>query len=177
MGLDIIAYKGLTLVKSNVPPEEYDDNWEKYQQYLYIYEVEGFANCLPPLEVGCLYDCVDTFSFRAGSYSGYNHWREQLSLVFLGEYPRTIWDDPHSFNDKPFVELINFSDCEGILGTNVCQKLLSDFRTAVKDIKLLPGQAESLAIDNRELDYFIEKFYQWLKAFEYGADEGCVYFC
>ena len=37
---------------------------------------------------------VGIFRFRAGSYSGYNEFREHLSRMTLGVMPQTVWDAP-----------------------------------------------------------------------------------
>lgn len=84
------------------------------------------------------------------SYSGYGRWREELARfahpdLDISEYLASDGNDydngyakthPYStaiWNCKlttgAFVELINFSDCEGFLGPQTCAKLYNDFKT------------------------------------------------
>lgn len=74
------------------------------------------------------------------SYSTYNDWREILAQA--AGYPLMSYKDmKHSEVVKhshcagaweatagPFWELINFSDCEGIIGTQTSKKLAKDFK-------------------------------------------------
>lgn len=59
----------------------------------------------------------------AFSYSGYRAWREWLAAL-VDVTPEQVWDTHQA---GPFSELIDFSDCEGMLGTEVCAKLAKDF--------------------------------------------------
>lgn len=61
------------------------------------------------------------------SYSGYSDWREWLCRTFLKVSPEQVWDNPETFADAPFVELVNFADNEGFIGPKTCAKLAADF--------------------------------------------------
>ena len=67
------------------------------------------------------------FEFRAGSYSYYNWWRDELSRFALGAGAEEVWRNPRTYRGRPFVELIDFTDCDGRLGTNVCAQLAAHF--------------------------------------------------
>lgn len=74
------------------------------------------------------YDCVgEIYRFRAGSYSGYNFFRNTLSKAILGESAENVWEKDDEFKGKPMYEIINFSDCEGNIGPAVSKKLHKDF--------------------------------------------------
>lgn len=165
MGLDITAYQNVNLVEVLLTyedyEEKYDNEWEKYD---YVHSCQDFPDRLPPLEVGGVYTFEKKFWFRAGSYSGYNSWREELAAMALSVTPREIWNNPDRFSGMPFVELINFSDCEGHLGSEVCKKLLKDFDTFV-------AKAEQI-----EVDYFFELYQNWHKAFRMAANNGYIDF-
>lgn len=60
------------------------------------------------------------------AYSTYNHLRRQLAEL-VGKTTNQIWQDPKP--GIPFVELINFSDCEGAFDTKCCIKLAQDFKS------------------------------------------------
>src|SRR5262245_9726177 len=47
-----------------------------------------------------MYECTprtEQHSFRAGPYSGYNWWREQLCRFALGVKPGSVWSQPKRF--------------------------------------------------------------------------------
>lgn len=100
----------------------------------------------------------------AGSYGGYNNWRNELSIFGLGVDAKTVWANPEKYKGRPFYELVNFSDCEGTLGADISAKLARDFW-------------ENLARAEVECDeYFVAKYNEWLRAFEYAANDGAVEF-
>src|SRR6185503_149712 len=70
----------------------------------------------------------EDFHFRAGSYSGYNHWRTKLCRFAFGLEPQDIWTNPERYAGKPFFELIHFSDAEGAIGPETAAKLARDFQ-------------------------------------------------
>jgi len=101
----------------------------------------------------------EEFSFRAGSYSGYNLWREQLAAI-AGYTPQEAWDAKAV--GKPFREMVDFSDCEGMLDTDTCAKLSADF--AVFQEKA----------DAHSSEYFREIYSKFRTAFEMAAVGGRV---
>jgi len=105
----------------------------------------------------------DTHKFRAGSYGGYNEWREWLTLTMLSTAPREIWDHPELYQGDPFYELINFSDCEGIIGPAISSKLARDF----VDHAHMTARADAWQRD---------RYNDWAKAFQLAADFGMVEF-
>lgn len=102
------------------------------------------------------------FGFHAGSYGGYNNWREWLSKKFLSVNPQEVWNAPEKFTGRPFVELINFADNEGTFGPVTSAKLAKDF------------QQHSAEIEDRDDHFFVRKYMEWQKAFELASDEGLV---
>lgn len=106
--------------------------------------------------------------FRAGSYSGYNAWREWLAKTIHGVTPQTIWDNPDQYIGKPFYELIEFSDCEGTIGPKISAKLAEDFRNYFADIDSLD--------ETDDVDCYKTKYRDWQKAFELAANTGAVCF-
>lgn len=167
MGLDISAYSKVKRLESfkadeygepegiesvNVCNSDYKERAGNIIHGYYTYEKE--------------------YGFRAGSYSGYNNWREQLSELAgypLGEYgfggqlmvshSGGAWKS----TGGAFWELIDFSDCEGVIGTEVCQKLLKDF-------KEYDDRAKSVG------EYFYELYKEWTEAITIAADGGFIDF-
>ncbi len=125
MGLDITAARRVTYV--GLPPDEasYDTWYEKHDLYAWVNT--DFPERAGSREKG-FYDAEETFDFRAGSYSGYNHWREWLSETMLGVAPKVVWDNHDRYCPEPFYELICFADNEGIIGPEACTRLLKAFR-------------------------------------------------
>ena len=104
--------------------------------------------------------------FRAGSYSGYNQWRRELAAMVGIHDLGAFWRSPDMC--IPFAELINFSDCEGTIGTKVSQKLANDFKTH-RD----KAVAFSLTTD---CPAWIDLYADWQRAFEMASDGGYVSF-
>lgn len=170
MGLDISAYRGL------VPAPEANSMSEEdcYSADIRTF-YKGSWSRADDIDDRVPYRCAGSFGFRAGSYGGYSQWRDQLAeMVGLPEvmlesyglsrpsHAAAIWGE--RYTPGPFAELINFSDCEGVIGTAVSAKLAADFAE---------WQAKADAHDD---DWFREKYADWRKAFEMAADGGCVEF-
>jgi hypothetical protein len=114
----------------------------------------------------------DVIAFRAGSYSGYNKWREALALRALGLPAFTVWNDPSRFVELPFFELINFSDGQGTIGPDAASDLATDFSAQRARIA-----AQPLA-DPEEEAWFMHVYDQFQEAFELAASGGgLVLFC
>jgi hypothetical protein len=110
------------------------------------------------------------YGFRSGPYSYYNTWREYLSRMALGVEPSAIWENPERFAGQPFVELINFTDCDGRIGAKLAAKLLADFRAHA-------GRAEEFAASLNDDGSFISNYRDFTEAFELAAQRGALRFC
>ena len=156
MGLDISVYKNLKIIdklKINFDGNEEDD-------YLKIYE-QDFEKQLDDLIVDEYYDYDFYDGFRAGSYSGYNYWRNELAKLADYESDVFVWEN---VEDGVFVELINFSDCEGIIGSKTSKKLYDDF-----------CKFDNIASLKDERFYYIYK--EFKEAFKVASENnGCVLF-
>jgi len=179
MGLDISAYSNIVLIDPDTKDgaDYYEKYWGKTDfETLYIREGfftrddihhEPWAN---GLQAGVYRVDGDSMGLRAGSYSGYNHWRAMLCKSALGFEPRVIWDNPDHFKDEPFFYLINFSDCEGIIGPEVAKKLAKDFADHQEAIDAMEPNY------GPDIEGFQAKYAEWRKAFELASDNGCVKF-
>ena len=156
MGLDIIAYKGLKRVENPVFDEDgFPKNEEEWMPGAGLtWAEEHWKGRSEPIEADVVYTRTERYKFRAGSYSGYNWWRDRLD-EFKG--------------DCAFQELINFSDCEGVIGSVVSRKLYEDF-------KKYHDEAIIYAKGFKDGDFFIDRYEKWLKAFEIAKDNGAVDF-
>lgn len=166
MGLDITAYRGLTL-----DPDATDE--DDYTTHLDVYPNPHFPGREAPLGKG-RYRFKESTSFRAGSYSGYNQWREWLATI-AGYAP--VSDNEHgagnykthsagawAATEGPFWELINFADNEGTIGTDAAKKLAKDFADYAD--KALDGAG----------GWYAQMYEQWRAAFEMASDNGAVDF-
>jgi hypothetical protein len=157
MGLDITAVRRAKAVPAC------DKKGDCYPQHHYIYPIREFVERADGLERGC-YESDEDLAFRAGSYSSYNRWREWLSQTFIGVSPERVWQSPTFYADKPFVELVNFSDAEGVIGPMTSAKLAQDFRAHLPEVDAMPD------------DFETRLYRRWMYAFEMAADNGFVKF-
>lgn len=112
------------------------------------------------------YQGEEGINFQAGSYGGYNEWRNELSVLMLGCPARYVWEHSEEYKDKPFYELIDFSDCEGYIGPSISRKLAQDFENHRRML------SNRFAMSDPE--YFIEKYNLWASAFKQAAEKSGV---
>jgi hypothetical protein len=117
MGLDISACSKINKT----------DNLD--EATIFIYRGEPHTDQAKDIEKGTYIEDreAEKFSFRAGTYSGYGVFRNLLSQIVLGAESKTVWVNEDRYMDKPFFEIINFSDCEGNFGPQMSAKLHKDF--------------------------------------------------
>ena len=157
MGLDIRAFKNLRKVDNPILdedgyPEDYDNQWLPGASMDWsesIWKGKGF-----PVESDKVYEFEDIYSFTAGSYSGYNAWRDDLDR-FKG--------------DVAFQELIDFADNEGVIGSVLSQKLYDDFKNNY-------DEAVEYSKHISDGEWFIRKYKCWMSAFDYARQNGAVNF-
>ncbi|UXU89090.1 hypothetical protein [Burkholderia sp. S-53] len=168
-GLDVTAYSGLVIVES---PVMSSDGMPQGKDQVTL-DPGNFPDRFRGLEAGKVYQLTSSFDFRAGSYSGYNVWRNELAKLAGYQrsmsarnkavelrYDETVWKLDHG----PFWELINFSDAEGTIGPEVCRKVYRDFVQ-------YRSQASQVSTP-----YFYESYVDWMKAFEMCANDGAIVF-
>jgi hypothetical protein len=188
MALDIGSYKNVKLLEDQ---PKFDCDGEVLPEYSSIKHTiarvnNDFFDRAEGIEDRKAYDYEDYVSFRAGSYTGYSTWREWLAK--LAGYPLTeyedyifgggtttkkchaaaVWDGE---TKGPFSELINFSDCEGIIGPVVSKKLLKDFQDFDEKAR------NSVEDPNGNLnDYYYVVYSNFKDAFERASENGWVDF-
>lgn len=164
MGLDITAYSRLKHI--GIHTEDYceDDNHVNAFTYdcfpnsfrgIPILETQKTGNGQAFFEAGCyeLTSETEVHGFRAGSYTGYNRWRDDLREQY----------NPDLATDGPFFELIWFADNEGSIGPEAAKDLLADFL----------DNAESYVAPE---GWDGQKYTAWTHAFRLAADGGLVRF-
>jgi hypothetical protein len=150
MGLDVDAYRGLDFMGH----EEIDA--ENVRHF--------YANPDFPGREGSLVDGYYRFSDQlhvwSSSYSGHSVARAKLAEMvgFVADW--VAWSVPET---GPFVELINFTDCDGVIGPELCAKLAKDFQEHRQTALEIGGT-----------------FYKWYEAyrkgFKFASDGGAVRF-
>jgi hypothetical protein len=143
MGLDITAYskmKKLDVLFNNDGEPVDPVTLEPVEDYYKVRAYHDFSGRADGLEDGACYSYAESEHVFARSYSGYSVWRETLAKlagyplysfinalgVQKNSYAASSWHG-NVPDGAPFVELVNFSDCEGCIGPVVAAKLLRDF--------------------------------------------------
>ena len=136
MGLDITAYKNIRIREL-----------EKDEEGEYYFCNSGFEQSNMNIENKYVnIDFDEEFDFRAGSYSGYNHFRNSLCLASNNITDEDLWNSENK--TLKFYWLINFSDCEGYIGTDYCKILYDEFVKYEKEIKLTLDEYHHRTYDN-----------------------------
>ena len=164
MGLDITAYRKIKRI-GDIDPDYCDsakNNVTLYVNTAFPKQADSITNGLYEYE-------GKSFGFRAGSYSWYNLWRNELAK-FVGHTDDEIWKN-HNIQ-CPFVELIDFADNEGVIGPETSKKLYKDFKDNLK--RAMEYKPDPDVDDMSE--WFIVKYKVWMKAFELASANGCVQF-
>lgn len=160
MGLDITANGYLRKLGETA------GEWEK-ERACRIYVDDCFLARIDDLDRNAdYYAGGDTIDFRAGSYSGYNRWREMLAGM-LGTTPEAVWADP---KPGPFVDLIHFSYAEGVIGPKTSEKLANDFASY-----WITAQRHADTLDDSG-QYFLSLYKRFWTAFDIASGEGWVRF-
>lgn len=158
MGLDIRAFKRLKEVK-NPKFDEYVELIDYENQWQPGAGMEWSESVWPgkgkPIAPKSVYEWEDCYCFRAGSYSGYNWWRDCLN-EFSG--------------NVAFQELIDFADNEGVIGSELSKKLYEDFH-------IYHDKAKEYSEKISNGSWWFEKYCEWERAFEMAKDDGAVEFC
>jgi hypothetical protein len=169
MGLDVAYWERVILI--NDTPFDEDHDWaDDNEEWLATLVVNDAFPAQADALVTGIYAIHGSNGFRAGSYSGYNKWRNWLCNVIHGIRPRALWEefkvDPAKWHGKPFVELIHFSDNEGIFGPDTSAKLAKDFLAHYAKVEA-----------GAQPDHF-RLYRQFQHAFEVASadGQGCVQF-
>lgn len=145
-------------------------------------------------------DCVKTL--RAGSYTGYNEWVNQLAALAgyhpLFSHPTTGVTQSYPYSaaawnghQGPFHTLICHSDCDGILEAHHCAQLYKDFVTYLPVVEarvppmsswslqdlLSPNEKErSIATEAHKCFFFLARYREWMEGCRIAARGGCLGF-
>lgn len=172
MGLDITAYKNVKLIENPYMGSTGEPDVWANQVYIDVGNSEWEQG--DDLEAGRVYEFSDVISVYSSSYSTYGRLRDELARIagyepliagskYLGIYSARVWHDCHNGKRGILSELINFSDCEGEIGTKSCRKILNDLHTVSKKTGELNEWDQGLLTD-------------LIQTFEFAAVDGFVQF-
>lgn len=167
MGLDVLACRKIKLIENLTQEDCLNQSGEIQYFDPNLDFTEHSANI-----IAGFYSNEGMFNFRAGNYSGYNHWRALLCEKFAGIKDKDLWKNHNEYKYVNFYYLINFSDCDGIIDTEHCEILLNDFlvnynRLINRDVDFSSEKEES---------NFISLYKDFMTAFAIGSNGGCVQF-
>lgn len=151
MGLDVSVYKNIKFLY-----EDSDDSEDEYN----FYDVDNNK-----YYSGEIVDSTISYA-----YSSHNRFREILLEIIGREY---LLLENGKINwqllpiEIPFINLIYFSDCEGVIYNDKCDILYNDFKNYEAKAMMVIGD-----------DYWYqEKYKEWLNVFEFGKEpNSCVVF-
>lgn len=161
MGLDVFA------IEKAVRIGEYDGDLEQLSEEANVVRVkinESFSSH-DHLTDGVYRWEGRSIDFRAGSYESYGGFRTDLCVMAHGVFPNVVWANLEIYEKGDFYELINFSDCEGVIGPSAAQKLSSDFKK----------YRDRYCEESNTWD--CEKYDTWIEALEIASNDGMLIFC
>ena len=169
MGLDITFHERLTKVDVKLnedgEPIGHETDWAFYDSHTNVFINPDFPTRADGMQGGFHKSEGETEDLRIG-YSSYSQWRSELALAALGAPAMQVWEG--EITEGPFVELINFSDCEGTIGPRTSAKLAKDFADWEDKIEGM--------VSGGTRDYFMEKFRKFKAGFELAKDSGAATF-
>jgi hypothetical protein len=182
MGLDVHAY-------SNIKRKEIQDS-EDYDSILIFHD--EFNRCELPEGRYEETPSSEYYLISCRAYSNYNRFRDTLSKAVFGVPASSVWEDLEKYQDQHFFEIIYFTDCDGVIGPKVNEKLYGDFvanrervlRNLKGEIDFLKETEDELALEPEfildlgltedTISYLMEVYDLFTKAFMIGKENGVV---
>lgn len=174
MGLDVTAVSRAEYIET-IDIEAWEDKYWQYENEpdgvkieIANHWIEVYADRARPIVQNGVYRITgDEYSPWGAPYSAYGRWRNWLSETMLGVPASIVWQNEARYTGEPFYELINFSDCQGIIGTEVAAKLAADFAAHQEKADRF-GQGDG--------GWYARKYADWRKAFDLASDGGFIQF-
>lgn len=129
------------------------------------YICDAFPNREKPLVYDdSVYDFESMYRERIGSYGTYNWFRSELE-GFVSRYYNGL--------DDLFTHLTEFSDCEGVFGSECCAILRNEFCVFEEAFKKYVSEFYGPV----EVELLTSMYKKFKDAFTFGAEGGAVKFC
>lgn len=133
----------------------------------YDYLAKAFPNREKPLAYDdSVYDFESMYYENISSYGTYNWFRNTLEDFSAKVRSVNMCVDP-------FVYLIEFSDCEGVFGSECCAILRNEFCVFEEAFKKYVSEFYSPV----EVELLTIMYRKFKNAFTFGAEGGAVVFC
>lgn len=158
MGLDISAYEHVIYENDGRAVEDPSEGFVRLSHGT-AFEERGNG-----LAAGLYRHEGETIGFPCGPYSSYGEWRARLCRAILSVEPQAVWQNEEQFAAEPFYELINFSDCEGVIGPLSSGRLAAAFKENREKFALIADGYDLKLYDN------------FASAFALAAHDGAVDF-
>lgn len=134
MGVDIGTIKLGNFIKNKLNDEEYETYEKELDGNLVYVSCDDFGiDHLSKFEEGYYvvedWFCDDKKPYISISYSTYNDFRNQICNMANGVDDSDVWCNYGWYEGKPFVEMVNFTDCDGSFDYVIAEKLLKDFES------------------------------------------------
>ena len=162
MGLYIIAVNKIKKIAN------FSENWENLvdidDKKLIRVKINNLFSSHDHLESGIYVYEGEEMELSCGAYSSYSNFRNTLSNIAHNIDSTEIWNNYEMFKGEAFYELINFSDCDGVIGPTSSTRLLSDFKRYKEDF---------FKISN---EWDCEYYEDWIKILEIASNDGMLVF-
>ena len=189
MGLDITAISEIKPIEVPEGIQKYSDEYYDWENELNVGHLWGiwFNPSFPTQQEGLpeadtVFSEGEEYGFRAGSYSGYGEWRNDLALAAMGVTSSEVWDKSDGGETgMPFQELINFPDNEGLIGPIASERLYQDFVNYESQIDKAVDwwylkMSETKEYNSEDVKWFKSKYKDWKHAFDIARNNGMVIF-
>lgn len=176
MGLDIVAYSKLEHERDERVAAVMESLFSPLgEEVIHIFEESERLRCMD-MKIGKWHRTDETqeIHFRAGSYSGYNTFRNLLAKAFHGVSADDIWSNEDNYEGSPFYEMINFSDCDGVIGPYDSDKLHQDFVNGEEEFQEYLMETFG---DDDEVEYYLGVYRNFTHAFKLSSQNGILIFC
>jgi hypothetical protein len=150
MGLNAVAYGDVRFLGKKILTEDYEFHMYNMDDTSQNVKKEGY------------YTGKRLYSTGNVSYSTYGDHRKKLCKAVTGLDAVQVWDNPH--HDLPFIEMINFSDCEGGFDNEVCKELKKDFTEWKSKIEK----------EFKDDIFFLDFYKRFLTLFETASDNNGI---
>jgi hypothetical protein len=176
MSLDVSVYRRFELLKAGKPDDAFELAHEEElgESIEYLYACPDFPDHAEGIADG--YYRVErpgqdvSLNLRA---SYFNFWRDQLCRLCTGGPIDAVWSK--QIVAEAFMPLLDFGDCEGLIGPVRCAQLAADFAKWA-DRAAEHGQALGEAEGSEVGEGWLETYRRWRAVFEAVGPSGVVHY-
>jgi hypothetical protein len=147
MSLDVTIYLNAKFIKK-ATQEEFEELDGPDNMTFHVHDIitePFFAKNAGDLIPDGMYSYKDSRHLNTG-YGQHYAFRRLIVETFYGGRVTVddVWSFPDKYADKPFIELVNFSDCDGYIAGDVIGKLAKDFEAGAGKAAFWPKEYRGL---------------------------------